>query len=117
MRRRPIGTPVYTLPDRAIDRVRRSPSFTATAQLRSVLSQSWVTIVLLPITPPAAIAINYYHGPSGPILTIALNFVALIPLGSVLELVTKELIIRRGPHVGMTLIVTLRFVSKIATQR
>ena len=81
-----------------------------------MLSQSWVTTILLPTAPPAAIAINYYHGPSGPILTFALNFVALVPLGRVLELVTQELIIRRGPHVGMTLIVTLRFVSKISTQ-
>ena len=86
--------------------------YTAGGQVRAVLLQSWMTAVLLPTVPPVAIAINYYHGPSGPILTFALNFVAIIPLGRVLDLVTRELVIRRGPHTGIVLIVSLRSVTK-----
>lgn len=91
--------------ERAREGRQSSPS-TATAQLRAVWLQSWVTAILLPTTPPVAIAINYYHGPSGPILTFVLNFIALIPLGRVLEFVTEELIIRHGAHTGLNLIAT-----------
>ena len=97
------------------DRVRtegsRKRKFTTSGQIKAVLMESWITAILLPTMPPVAIAISCYHGPSGPILTFALNFIAVIPLGRVLELVTRELIIRRGPHTGMVLIVTFRWVS------
>ena len=108
---RPLESRAQIIPNRAREDISRK-RYTAAGQLRAVLLQSWVTAVLLPTVPPVAIAINYYNGPSGPILTFALNFVAIIPLGRVLELVTRELTIRRGPHTGIILIVSFRYVTK-----
>ncbi|KAM0805457.1 hypothetical protein BDR22DRAFT_398326 [Usnea florida] len=71
--------------------------------LRATLFASWIRISLI-LAVPAGFAVKYTN--QSPVATFAVNFVAIIPLAQVLDVVTEELVIRRGGHEGMLIVVT-----------
>ena len=76
--------------------------FTVASQLKATLLCSWF-LILLPAVP-AGFAIKYAN--LDPITTFAVNFVAIMPLGTLLSVVTEELIIRRGGHEGTVVVIS-----------
>ena len=74
--------------------------------LQSIPFTLWLLILLLPAVP-AGFAIRYTG--QNPVATFAVNFVAIIPLGRILDLVTKEMTIRRGGYEGMVIIITFKY--------
>ena len=67
------------------------------------LFKSWITILLI-FAVPAGFAVKFTD--QSPVVTFAVNFVAIIPLGQILDRVTEELVIRRGDHEGMLILIT-----------
>ena len=80
--------------------------YTVWGGLRATLFASWITIALIP-TVPAGFAVKYTN--QSPVVTFAVKFVAIIPLAQVLDAVTEELVIGRGGHEGMLIVVTFGY--------
>lgn len=53
---------------------------------------------------PAGFAVK--HTDQSPVVIFAVYFVAIVPLGQILDAVTEELVIRRGGHEGMLNLIT-----------
>jgi len=83
----------------------REHSYTLWGQVRVILLSSWIGILLIPAIP-AGFAVKYTD--QSAIATFVVNFVAIIPLGRILDIVTEELTIRMGGHDGMVIVVTFR---------
>ena len=77
--------------------------YTVWGGLRATLFASWITVFLI-LAVPAGFAVKYAD--QSPVVTFAVNFVAIIPLSQVLDAVTEELVIRRGGHEGMLIVIT-----------
>jgi hypothetical protein len=75
---------------------------TLVAQIRAVLFGSWLNILLLMI--PAGFAVQLTNG--NPALIFSLNFIAIIPLGRILSLATKDLVLRLGGLPATAVIMT-----------
>jgi hypothetical protein len=75
---------------------------TLLAQLRAVLLGSYWNIFLLMI--PAGVAVKMTLG--HPALTFALNFIAIFPIGRILSLATKDLVLRLGGLSATAIIMT-----------
>lgn len=58
---------------------------------------------------PAGFAVK--NTGQSPVITFAVRFVAIIPLGQVLDAVTEELVLRRGGHERMLNVSTLGYVQ------
>ncbi len=71
--------------------------------MKATLFKSWITILLI-FAVPAGFAVKYTD--QSPVVTFAVNFVAILPLGQILDAVTEELVIRRGGHEGMLIVIT-----------
>ena len=69
---------------------------------------TWLIVLLLPAVP-AGFCVKYSN--QAPAATFTSNLVAMVPLGAVLKLVTDELIVRRGGHEALLVVVTTGFVS------
>ena len=85
--------------DTHVDAVSRP---TQVAQIRAVLFGSWLNILLLMI--PAGFAVQLTNG--NPALIFSLNFIAIIPLGRILSLATKDLVLRLGGLSATAVIMT-----------
>lgn len=81
-------------------------AFTAMGQLKATLLSSWLIWFLEPAIP-AGFAVKYTN--QSPVTTFAVNFVAIIPLSKILDVVTEELGIYKGGHVGMMIIITFGY--------
>ena len=77
--------------------------YTVWGVLRATLFASWITVFLI-LAVPVGFAVKYTD--QSPVVTFAVNFVAIIPLGQMLDAVTEELVIRRGGHEGMLIVIT-----------
>ena len=80
--------------------------YTIWGGLRATLFASWITICLI-FAVPAGFAVKYTN--QSPVVTFAVNFVAIIPLGQILDAVTEELVIRRGGHEGTLIVITFGY--------
>lgn len=80
--------------------------YTVWGGLRATLFASWITISLI-FAVPAGFAVKYTN--QSPVVTFAVNFVAIIPLGQILDAVTEELVVRRGGHEGMLIVITFGY--------
>ena len=78
--------------------------------LKATLFASWMRMSLI-LAVPGGFAVKYTN--QSPVVTFAVNFVAIIPLAQVLDVVTEELVIRRGGHEGMLIVVTFGYVLSI----
>lgn len=83
------------------------------SDLNATLFASWRIILLLPAIP-TGFAVKYTN--QSPVATFAVNFFAVIPIGSILDVVTEELVIRRGADEGLVLIVTFGYSSPTLSQ-
>ena len=75
---------------------------TLTTQIRAVLFGSWLNVLLFMI--PAGFAVQLTNG--NPALIFSLNFIAIIPLGRILSLATKDLVLRLGGLSATAVIMT-----------
>lgn len=91
---------------------KKKGKYTVWGGLRATLFASWITIILIPAVP-AGFAVKYTD--QSPVATFAVNFVAIIPLGQILDAVTEELVIRRGGHEGMLIVITFGYVQSTTT--
>lgn len=82
---------------------KRTGNYNVRGALRATLFKSWITGLLV-FAVPAGFAVKYTN--QSPVVTFAVNFVAIIPLGQVLDAVTEELVIRMGGHEAMLIIIT-----------
>ena len=80
--------------------------YTFWSQVKAIVLSSWLVALLLPAVP-AGFAVKYTN--QSPVATFAVNFVAIIPLGRILDNVTEELTIRMGGHEGTFVVVTCRY--------
>ena len=80
--------------------------YTIWGGLRATLFASWITISLI-LAVPAGFAVKYTN--QSPVVTFAVNFVAIIPLDQILDAVTEELVVRRGGHEGMLIVITFGY--------
>ena len=64
---------------------------------------TWLVLLLLPAVPTGFI-IKYSN--QTPAATFTFNLVAMVPLGAILTLLTDELIVRRGGHEALLIVVT-----------
>lgn len=69
---------------------------------------TWLIILLLPAVP-AGFVIKYSNQVSA--ATFTSNFMAMVPLGAILKSLTDELIVRRGGHNALLIVVTTGFVA------
>ena len=69
---------------------------------------TWLIVLLLPAVP-AGFIIKYSK--QVPVATFTSNFIAMVPLGAILALLTDELIVRRGGHQALLVVVTTGFVA------
>ena len=74
---------------------------------------TWLLILLLPVVP-AGFCVKYSN--QAPAVTFTINLVAMVPLGAILTLVTDELIVRRGGHEALLVVVTTGFVSSTPSE-
>lgn len=51
------------------------------------------------------------HTDQNPVVTFAVRFVAIISLGQILDAVTEELVLRRGDHERMLIVITLGYAQ------
>lgn len=82
--------------------------YTVWSGLRATVFASWITTCLI-FAVPAGFAVKYTD--QSPVITFAVNFVAIIPLGLMLDAVTEELVIRRGRHEGMLIVITFGYAQ------
>ena len=80
--------------------------YTIWGGLRATLFASWITVGLI-FAVPAGFTVKYTN--QSPVVTFAVNFVAIIPLGQILDAVTEELMIRRGGHEGTLIVITFGY--------
>ena len=69
---------------------------------------TWLIVLLLPAVP-AGFCVKYSN--QAPAATFMSNLVTMVPLGAMLTLVTDELIVKRGGHEALLVVVTTGFVS------
>ncbi len=69
---------------------------------------TWLIVLLLPAVP-AGFIIKYSN--QIPVATFTSNFIAMVPLGAISTLLTDELIVRRGGHQALLVVVTAGFVA------
>lgn len=69
---------------------------------------TWLVILLLPAVP-AGFVIKYSN--QTPAATFTVNLVAMVPLGAILTLLTDEMIVRRGGHEALLIVVTTGFIT------
>ena len=74
---------------------------------------TWLIILLLPAVP-AGFVIKYSN--QYPAATFTSNLIAMVPLGATLTLVTDELIVRRGGHEALLIVVTTGFAASTAPE-
>ena len=86
---------------------KKKGKYTLWGGLKATVFASWVTIFLI-FAVPAGFVMKYTD--QSPVITFAVNFVAIIPLGQILDAVTDELVIRRGDHEGMLILITFGYV-------
>ncbi|CAD6578898.1 MAG: hypothetical protein ASARMPREDX12_009011 [Alectoria sarmentosa] len=84
--------------------------YTVWGGLRATIFSSWIMMFLISAVP-AGFAVKYTD--QSPVITFAVNFVAIIPLGHILDAVTEELVIRRGGHEGMLIVITFGNVVQL----
>ena len=82
--------------------------YTVWGGLRATIFSSWIMMFLISAVP-AGFAVKYTD--QSPVITFAVNFVAIIPLGHILDAVTEELVIRRGGHEGMLIVITFGYAQ------
>lgn len=70
--------------------------FTLKNQIRAVFCNSWINILLIVV--PFGIAIKY--GLKNPVATFTVNFVAIIPLASMIGFATEEIATHTGEVFG-----------------
>ena len=75
---------------------------------RGIRVTTWLIVLLLPAVP-AGFSINYPNQGAAAIFTS--NLLAMVPLGAILTFVTDELIVRRGGHEALLVVVTTGFVT------
>lgn len=75
---------------------------------RGAAFTTWFVILLLPAVP-AGFVIKYSN--QTPAATFTSNLAAMVPLGAILALLTDELIVRRGGHEALLIVVTTGFVA------
>lgn len=80
---------------------------------KGIHSTAWLIILLLPAVP-AGFGIKYSN--QAPAATFTSNLIAMVPLGAMLTLVTDELIVRRGGHEALLVVVTTGFVTSTAPE-
>lgn len=81
--------------------------YTIWGGLRATLFASWITICLI-FAVPAGFVVKYTN--QSPVVTFTVNFVAIIPLGQILDAVTEELVIRIGGHEGALIVISFGYV-------
>ena len=86
-----------------VAQTKRTGNYNVRGALRAILFKSRITGLLI-LAVPAGFAVKYTN--QSPVVTFAVNFVAIIPLGQVLDAVTEELVIRRGGHEAMLIVIT-----------
>ena len=69
---------------------------------------TWLIVLLLPVVP-AGFYVKYSN--QAPAATFTSNLLAMVPLGAMLTLLTDELIVKRGGHEALLVVVTTGFVS------
>lgn len=96
--------------------VLRTRSSRLWVRARGATFKTWLVILLLPFVP-AGFVIKYSNQTPAAIFTF--NLVAMVPLGGMLTLLTDELIVRRGGHEALLIVVTmgnlLQFVVTVVT--
>ncbi len=97
------GIPRDNGPKTSNDSTQEMGTYTVWGGLKATLFKSWITILLI-FAVPAGFAVKYTD--QSPVVTFAVNFVAILPLGQILDAVTEELVIRRGGHEGMLIVIT-----------
>ena len=90
-------------PRTPVAQTKRTGNYNVRGALRATLFRSRITGLLI-FAVPAGFAVKYTN--QSPVVTFAVNFVAIIPLGQVLDAVTEELVIRRGGHEAMLIVIT-----------
>ena len=88
--------------------VLRTRSSRLWVRARGATFKTWLVILLLPFVP-AGFVIKYSNQTPAAIFTF--NLVAMVPLGGMLTLLTDELIVRRGGHEALLIVVTMGFVA------
>ena len=86
-----------------VAQTKRTGNYNVRGALRDTLFKSRITGLLI-FAVPAGFAVKYTN--QSPVVTFAVNFVAIIPLGQLLDAVTEELVIRRGGHEAMLIVIT-----------
>lgn len=75
--------------------------------------KTWLIVLLLPAVP-AGFVVKYSN--QTPAATFTSNLVAMVPLGAILTLITDELIVRRGGHDALLIVVTTGFEAFTSTK-
>ena len=101
-----VNAPNLTLKKTNDLQTKETEEYTIWGGLRATLFASWITSFLVPAVP-AGFAVKYTN--QSPVITFCVNFVAILPLGQILDAVTKEMVIRRGGHEGMLIVVTFGY--------
>ncbi|ETN42232.1 calcium/proton exchanger [Cyphellophora europaea CBS 101466] len=78
------------------DKANKHHKFTVGNQLRAVLFNSWINILL--IASPVGIALHFAK--VQPIAIFVVNFIAIIPLAALLSYATEEIALRTGEVIG-----------------
>ena len=86
-----------------IAQTQKTGNYNVRGALRDTLFKYRITGLLI-FAVPAGFAVKYTN--QSPVVTFAVNFVAIIPLGQLLDAVTEELVIRRGGHEAMLIVIT-----------
>lgn len=82
--------------------------FTVRNQIQRTLFGGWINILLL--AAPAGIAINYVPSVSR-VAVFVVNFIAIVPLASLLGFATEEIALRTGETLGGLLNATFGYLS------
>lgn len=80
---------------------------------RGATFKTWLVILLIPFVP-AGFVIKYSN--QTPAVIFTFNLVAMVPLGAMLTLLTDELIVRRGGHEALLIVVTMGFVASPSSE-
>ncbi|KAL2006316.1 hypothetical protein VTN00DRAFT_9970 [Thermoascus crustaceus] len=85
-----------TLTGKSRESTEDKQQFTVVGQLKATLFNSWVNILL--VMAPVGIIVNYLH--IDPVGIFVINFIAIIPLASMLSYATEEIALRTGETIG-----------------
>ena len=83
-------------PDKDGDDGKDRRKFTAWSQVRAIVFNSWLNILL--IASPVGMALSYAH--VNPVAVFVVNFIAIIPLAAMLSSATEQIALRTGDVVG-----------------